>query len=527
MSKLSFYKNRKDYLLKIKENIHIVSILVLALLVYWCLMPIFSFDSSWYISYLDYFTGVKPMDEFGTNRGVVFPFILWIAYKIKPGIIGLEVVFCLFYMVFVIYVLKTFVLIKQKMFHNRFTKWNAVFISVILVFNPIIWGYFHVILTECISISLSSIYIFYSLRFFIARSEDKCEKKEYIFYVILSCVFTILYWHLKQSFFVNTLFVLGLFEIYFFIRQVNKKKVIYFVVLFVSIMVTLKGSMVVWDTVIDESKSSNDAGILAIGMCQLRYFLPLDTVGKSGTIISVRDDSYEEIGTFEYKFENDITNRVGYLLECLKRYPGRVLQGYVDNYLCMSDVYRKEEFYNGTYQYGPVTRQGILATMFDGDVVNHAGENRLIVRNNLCEIDFGDRINQHRQTLREALNIQTDILDYYEYVSKPNIITKLMQNAIWWDVTIALYAILMVSAPFVALFSFIMYFKSKKDIIWAINGTLSLYAWAFVFMHVFLGQACIDRYALPSYFAMLIVFGIVVFEIQRLLREGKEKNESY
>lgn len=208
-----------------KEYAYIGGTLFIAFALFWFLFPIYSYDSAWYLTYVDYFNGKLPLSNWNNIRGFTFPFILWIAHIIKAGSWGIEIVLCFFYMVYGLYVFKTVRLIKKHALDKAINFFDCFFVFLFAMMSSILWGYFHYVLTECISVSLLTVYLYYVIKFFIDRKNNSVAKKKYIAFLILTCVMTILLWFLKQSFIANTIFLAAFFELLTWIDKVTLKKI--------------------------------------------------------------------------------------------------------------------------------------------------------------------------------------------------------------------------------------------------------------------------------------------------------------
>jgi hypothetical protein len=378
-------------------------------------------------------------------------------------------------------------------------------LSVVVLLNPIIWGFFHIVLTEAISVSLLFIYAFYAIKFFAVRRNGLVKRRQYIIYIVLSCVFVVICWFLKQSFFTNVVLIAGMFELLYFCHQPKVKKALYSIVLLISMAFTIKGSINVWYGIINEDGNRYASG-MANEIVNLRYFYQEYDIAQNVTRISVRDDGYEEIDSFEYTFDSTLTNRLTYLWICFKNYPDRVIQGYIDNYLLMADVYQNPRNADGTYDitFAPVIRNHPVQTILGQYESNVANEFRTIALNRLRnEIDYANVFEDQKELLN-SVDSSTEMLGAYEYISKPGLISKLLGSNLVWNGSQWLYSILIILNPFIFLGSLFLYFKHKDRDYFAIVTTLSFYSLGMTTMHVLVGRP-IDRYALPSYAMLLLI----------------------
>lgn len=487
------------------EYLFICLILLLAFISFWFVFPIYTFDSRWYIGYLDYFRGAKPLNEWNTVRGFTFPTILWIAYLLHPDSLGVEIILCLFYIIWTIYIYKLFILIKKECYQKKLNYGEILIIGVFLVFNPIIWGYAHVVLTETISLFFLTIYIFYALKFFFKRRSECAKRSDYILFLVFSCILTSILWFLKQSFFANTIFVATILEFELIIYKKNIKRVFYAVLVLVAMVLSIKISTLLWNNIVGITHNSFSEG-LPNKICCLRYFYPDDENIDNGHtgVVSVMDDDYKVIDTFEYTFEEGILSRLGYVWKCFINYPERVMMGYVDNYMIMADIFQNpvKDDIRGKYTFGKVIRNQPIQTV--KGAYHLSAEHRNIVKYNMSK-EYDSRVEtESAKDLLESINSFSDITRQYITINSPNTVSKIMSSDFIWNITMLGYAILLLGAPCIMVYSFFSYLCDKNKTIRAVYFMLSGYAFGFLVLHVVTGQA-IDRYAFTVYAVMLII----------------------
>lgn len=506
------------------------SALLIAFILFWFMFPLFSYDSSWYITYLEYFSGDKPLSEWNPIRGFTFPLILWIAHLIKAGSWGIEIVLCLFYMLWGCYLFKTLRLVKKSCFNADLNICDSIALLVFALLNPILWGYFHFVLTECISVSMLTVYAYYAIKFFIHRKNRCASKYENIGFLFLSCFMTVLFWFLKQSFVANTVFLIIIFELLIWIDRLTLKRFLYTLLLISCVTGSLKGSIEVWKSAI--GVEDIHTAFVANRLNMMRYIVVENRY--NGGYISVMNDDWEVTEVFECEYENNYAGVLKFWSTCMTKYPGRVLRGYVDNYLLMADLYQNvyrddvEEF---SYEYGPVARDRIWETVSgqstSGDI---SGEHVRLVRSRMINVfDAAKTMENNREILEENGN-STMFLGNYTNVNTPNFVTSFMTNKIYWTFAMIVNSILLIAAPFVCAVCFGFYIKRKKSAA-GVFMALSFYAFFFVLMHVVEGMA-IDRYAIPAYGVMLSVLIMLIsifiekLRQNRYCRGNREESES-
>lgn len=504
-----------------KENYLICGTLLIAFCLFWFMFPLYTFDSAWYLSYLDFFAGNKSFSEWNAIRGFAFPLILWIAHLIRAGSWGVEIVLCFFYMLFGLYLFKILKLVKACR-NKLITIYDCIFVFLFALMSPILWGYFHLVLTEGICVSLLTVYCYYAISFYVTRKEHNTPLWKYALFLIFTCIMTILFWFLKQSFVVNTIFVAAILEILSWIDKLTIKKVLYSLTLVVCIAVSYKSSSFVWNKTV----GADYTRFFSNCFNRVRYFVPEQLY--SGGTISVWNDDWELMDSFEYTYENNYQGTLKYLGTCFMKYPGRVLMGYWDNYMLMADLYQHPyvDIIGVHSAFGPVVRDQIWETL-SGRVeanLNIAQEHPGLIKNNLLRTyDAQSSLKVSSEILANGGNSITFLEDYTN-VNRPNFVTKFLGSQIFWTFSTVIYALLLVMAPFILIVCFILYLKRKSSILGTCTA-LSFYSFLFIMIHVVEG-ACVDRYAVPAYGAMLALFVIVLSAFVDKLLDYVKQRES-
>ena len=503
--------------------------LIIAFVLFWFLPPLFSYDSAWYLTYTDYFSGNAPWTSWNAIRGFTFPFILWIARVIYPGPGGVWIVLCAFYMLFGVYIFRILRLVKKSLYNKKINIPDCLFVFIFALMSSILYGYYHYALTECIAVSMLTVYLFHAIKFYLDRKtqETVVTKRRYFIFLVFSCVMTVLFWFLKQSFVANTVFIVAFFELLVWIDRLTWKKAIYSFALAVSIVVSLKGSINIWNRIIDNDH--NYTSSFANRLSYMRYIVP-ENLRKGGQI-TVMDDDWNVIDSFEYTYDNTFSSVLEYWFHCLVKYPGRVMAGYADNYLLIADLFQDPNSDSSmivVHKQGPVIRDRIWQTisgLFEGR--NMAGEHVALVRNRLLYGYNNKKSMLNTIEMLDQRGYPTSMLENYYTVSPTSYVTRFLGSNGYWAFTTFVYALLLVAAPFVCIGSFLLYVIKGKNAIYGICSALSFYSFLFILMHVVEGMN-IDRYAVPSYGAMLVLLIVMLSafteKLQSKIMESKKRS---
>lgn len=236
-----------------KKNIFLIFVILLIAIIYFSFPLIIMPDSSEYYSYLDFFYGVSPLSSWDVVRGPTLPFLIFLSTIIfgnnMLSILGLTYAS---FILFNYFFYKSIIEIIKKTNPTKFILffiWSIYFIFIL--FNPILFGYFHSLLTEFVAISLALISCIISWKwlnvsFFI-------NKKKYIIYNLAFMFLFVFSWFLKQPYFSTVLFPLLISCIISVLKQRNIKNIIQRGVTFISCLLFLFFSMFIWKSLLEKN----------------------------------------------------------------------------------------------------------------------------------------------------------------------------------------------------------------------------------------------------------------------------------
>jgi hypothetical protein len=152
-----------------------------------------TWDSAHYMSYVEIFEGVKPFSSWDIVRGPIFPLFIFIGNVLfgKNAIGLLTLIFFVYLIYFYIIYLISKVIFKDV----RFNKYLSIIFALFCIFNPLIFGYFHTLLTEFFAITLMVLCCYLSWKWIYIR-----EKRKKIFYSLFFIFSLSFSYFLKQPF---------------------------------------------------------------------------------------------------------------------------------------------------------------------------------------------------------------------------------------------------------------------------------------------------------------------------------------
>ena len=510
------------------RSILIIISVIVAYLIFWAHYPTYSFDSCWYISYLRHFIADKPMYEWDIIHGWSLPVVLYLAYLIKPGYIGVQVVFSIIYLLFCIYVFKTYDLfIKEK---NKALDFIAIaVINILLIYSPILWGYAHHIFPEFMAAAVFVICAYYSYRAIVLNRDNSLSKKEIIKYNIIMCLLFLFAWFLKQSFAEFVLCMLFMIDAFLFIK--NKKRI--HILAFMLVIVVWLASVKIWagivaekpdtsveattETTSSEKKDEKIVDINPLGVsARLRYFELESDDGN--TIVNVLDDAGNPTDSFELSSS-------GLLFDCIKHAPKRLIRGFLDNYGVITNLYSIQATegkpIEWIYGNGPVQKNGI------GNVWNNrsiTAENVLISYYHISQPrDYFEEINSRKENL-VSRGVDISLVDDYGYVSEDNAILHLLaKTSLWVSATIS-FSLSNLLAPFIFLLFGVLFIVRRREE-YLLMSMVGLSSFVFIVSYLYIGLP-LDRYAVPTYAVMtLYVLCFLAYIISRCLAFVFGKNQ--
>ncbi len=227
------YKNgvtgKHDLKSKVKSN---WLFLVIMFIIFFACSEVITWDSAHYLSYVNIFEGIAPIASWDIVRGPVFPFIIFLSNslfgKTTQGIMITQ--FLSFTILFF-----TIQFFLNKLIRNGKHKTIKIrIIEAILLFNPIILGYYHVLLTEFVAITLMMFSLMVSYFWF--NTDSRKNRAFCSLYFLLAVPFS---YYLKQPYICCTLLPFGFAFLVSIIRKFDWHKVANFFVSCLGILLLL------------------------------------------------------------------------------------------------------------------------------------------------------------------------------------------------------------------------------------------------------------------------------------------------
>lgn len=483
-------------------------ILLLLTLIFFMYAPIICWDSANYVSYVQIFEKIFPMSSWDVTRGIVFPLIIFLSNILfGKTTMGLLIVMYLFYLVFIYFVYKILDEVIKCINKERIIS----LIILIIFFNPIIFGYYHTLLTEFVAITLSIVSCYFSWKYI--NIEHKNIKK-IILYILLFSILSIFGWHLKQPYVSCALFPFIISNV---LLVINKIRLKIFLRSFLSIFTCLMFlfiSILVWNKFlsgynIDVKSDDNPTEFLSMQLLgAIDHFEVIkgndlkdnkynkylnDKSYKNNILILIKDNNkiidYEVICV---KNNNLSTfTSLGIIFKNFFEHPLLILDSYLTNYLSTINIYS--------------TNSDDLVSYKSNKKIdlNFAHEIKLI---GYRPYSYNSNIFYMPKEMVESVK------NYEQYNQAPKLLNYAMK--ILGEVNVYLFKFSFLILPIIMLVSFVFNFLDKKN-----NKLLNLIIilLTFSFLHALLHAvtgAIIDRYIVPVYITCLLGIGLFFYYLK-------------
>ena len=233
-----------------KYKKYIPLLILLIIIILYLLVPVFIYpDSVSYYNTSKILLGLEKLSSWDTLRGPTMALVLSPFLKILGNNeFSIRICTCVFYIILII-TSYTFINkeIKTKIDANKQNLYKKITYCIILIFivlNPILYGYYHSLLTEFVATTISIINILLVIKL---NSLEQISKKDFIISIIYGCIIFPFSWFLKQPYFSISFFPLLILLLLKFINKNNRIKII---VILITSIVSLILSINIWNKIL-------------------------------------------------------------------------------------------------------------------------------------------------------------------------------------------------------------------------------------------------------------------------------------
>lgn len=227
--------------------------LVMMFILFFACSEVITWDSAHYLSYVNIFEGIAPMSSWDIVRGPVFPFIIFMSNtlfgKTTQGVMITQ------FLSFLVLFFTVQFFLDKLLKNSKHKKLKLRIIEAILLLNPIIFGYYHVLLTEFVSISL--IMLSLVVAYFWLNTESRKNRALCSLYFLVAVPFS---YYLKQPYVCCTVLPFGFAFFLSIIKKFDWHKVANFIISSICILlflILLNGS---WNNYLTKSGVNMNTG---------------------------------------------------------------------------------------------------------------------------------------------------------------------------------------------------------------------------------------------------------------------------
>lgn len=292
--------------------------LVLITLFFFSFVAILTYDSGHYLGYVSIFEGNSPASSWDVVRGPVFPGVIYLFNvlfgKTNAGIlVGLFV----FYLIFICICYRLLDEICQNYKHQKLIK---VIAFIILTLNPLIFGYFHVLLTEFVAITITMLNILMAYRWLFIKH----HKKPLILYALYFIFSTIFCYHLKQPYIIIAVVPPLVVATISVVKNHRWKNILYRFGTIIISGIFLLISIFAWNAILDKMGADKNTGRDSASMLGqqllLAYQIDYDNDG---------DGKNDQVST---------TEAIGIILNEFAKNPKKITKIYLQNYCSLTSM---------------------------------------------------------------------------------------------------------------------------------------------------------------------------------------------
>lgn len=502
-------KNKKIY----------IPIIILAIaIIFFSYAPVITFDTSHYLWLTNMLSPNAALADWDMARGIVFPLTIYASNVLfGAGADGILITMFIAYITMTSFVYLILKKAKQHsvIFENTKKKIIlGILTAILIIFNPIIFGYYHVVLTEFIGITLAVAMCYFAWNW--VELDFKENKKKYILYTLIFAIATAFAWSLKQPYISCVMFPLGIATLISLIKKFSIRNILQRAITIIICVVVLVISLAVWNKILeigqvpmqtDRTSSSFLSNGIIEGISQLQKTNVIEDVEISTKdreeISKIENGSskYNNYILYENKNENSkdmvlfIEGEVATTGEAIKFWfktlgttPITIIRSYINNYLCTINIF--DISFAGP---SPVvtTQLNVFGT----------AENEAI----------GYKIYRDQSNTFPTLEKYEPYVEPYKTTQQPiKIVNVIMKGLGTFSTMVAKLSFLIL--PIVLIWVIVIAIKNRKvankQKIYNLLIVLLSFSFLHNILHIVLG-ANIDRYTVPAMIPMYISYIII------------------
>ena len=236
-----------------KKNILMLIFCIFITAIFFTYQVVITYDTSHYLWLTSLLSKGGDFSTWDVARGPVFPMLIK-TFNILFGqnTNGLLVGMFIFY---ILMLLGCYLIykdtIKNEEHFNKKVKYILLFLFLLLVvFNPMVIGYYHALLTEFVGMTLSIIGCYLAWKWMDVNFKE--NKMKYSIYTVVLAILTAIAWQLKQPYVGTILFPIIIASIISFVRNVNLKNFLQRLATIITCAIMLIASIKIWNVILEK-----------------------------------------------------------------------------------------------------------------------------------------------------------------------------------------------------------------------------------------------------------------------------------
>ena len=495
-------------------------------------------DSAHYMNYVNILEGITSWNQWDVVRGPIFPIIIYLGNflfgKTTQGLIMNTYLYYVVMLIFCYKILNQFFCNDKKVNTKNKNIIILLFIFFMIIINPIIFGFYHSLLTEFVAITLSVISCYYA--YIILEIDFFEERKKYLLLLGIAILLTCFSWFLKQPYVSCGLFAFVISFVISIFEKRNIKNIAVRILSLIICVLCLGMTIIGWNKFLlstgnNPNTGRNPTNSLGIQLINAIDFLEVKTdeeIYKSDYIkgsklskkektnlLTSNDKNFVIVNIFDGKkiiaadyimTKDDYGNissvdSLFYIIKTFFNNPIKLLDSYLTNYLSIIDIYSTNTIDGVGYE---SNKQIDLSFSNEISTIAYRPYNYALSNIFYMTDEMYERIECYEQT---------------NYVFKG--LNFLMRNL--GIIFLGIFKILFLLLPIVFISSLCIRVFTKNSQSYRRNLDLIIILLSFSLLHVLLHTvtgAIIDRYAIPAFITTIL--GTFMF-IRLMIRKGKLK----
>lgn len=497
---MNLFKKIKIY------HLFFLLLFILLTVIYFSFPGIITTDSTRYHICAQVLRGTLPITDWHVIRGPVMPFILflsWLVFGDTP--FGFLITSYLFFLTSIFF----FYLIIKEVLKQGITSLGKYIIFtlfiLLFVFNPLIIGYFHVMLTEFVAITIALVACFLSIKW--VTIEFKSENRlMLLIYSFVFVILTLLAWFLKQPYLIIVVGPFCIATILSISKSFSLKNIVFRISVFIFTFLILFWGIVTWNKYLSlnvgQESASMEQESLADGFVRANSnFRPVhEDVSSDYDLYEVLDiSSGKVIDTLKIQRSGEdvgFSSSFDFLRSAIPNYPLQVIHSYYMNYMSLINVnrYHYREFYSLRGRLG---------------INDLHGENE----------NIGLAIYFRESTFLGSASGKARNMEQYEFSNTSRLPDNIFRNFLRVP-SLFLFKFTFLLLPIAFTFSLLIYIylrikkSNERNKLYILEILIILFGFSLlhVFSHVITG-AIVDRYTIVAYptalLGMILLFSFV------------------